>query len=210
MAASLAEGKSHMDDRRSVHIVVFDGFADWEPAHALAELRRWGKRTVRSIGFSSAPVVSMGGLRVVPDVPLEVVTADEVELLLLPGGDMWERESYPRATLEALMARLIAAERPVAAICAATLALGRARVLDDRQHTSNGRDYLSKHIAEYAGATHYVEAAAVRDKHVITATGLAPVDFAREIFAELQIFNAADEALWYTMFKEGRLPAAAS
>lgn len=197
-----------MDIRRSIHIVVFDGFADWEPAHALAELRRWGKRTVRSIGFSSAPVVSMGGLTVVPDVVLDAVPAENIELLLLPGGDLWEQGSYPRATLEALLGRLIDAERPIAAICAATLALGRAGVLDDRQHTSNGRDYLSTQIPEYAGASHYVEAAAVRDKHVITATGLAPVDFAREIFAELQIFSTADEALWYTMFKEGRLPGA--
>lgn len=198
-----------MDIRRSVHIVVFDGFADWEPAYALAELRRWGKRTVRSIGFSSAPVVSMGGLTVVPDVVLDAVPAENIELLLLPGGDLWEHGSYPRATLEALLARLIDAERPIAAICAATLALGRAGVLDDRQHTSNGRDYLSTQFPQYAGGSHYVEAAAVRDKHVITATGLAPVDFARAIFAELQIFTTADEALWYTMFKEGRLPGAA-
>lgn len=198
-----------MNVRRSIHIVVFDGFADWEPAHALAELRRWGKRTVRSIGFSSAPVVSMGGLTVIPDVVLDAVTAAEVELLLLPGGDLWEHGSYPRATLETLLARLVDAERPIAAICAATLALGRAGVLDDRHHTSNGRDYLSTHVRRYAGAAQYIEAAAVRDKHVITATGLAPVDFAREIFAELQIFAAADEALWYTMFKEGRPPRAA-
>ena len=199
-----------MNVERSIHIVVFDGFADWEPAHALAELRRWGKRTVRSIGFSSAPVVSMGGLTVVPDVVLDAVTAEEIELLLLPGGDLWEHGSYPRATLEALLARLVDAERPIAAICAGTLALGRAGLLDDRQHTSNGRDYLSTQVPEYAGASHYIEAAALRDAHVITATGLAPVDFAREIFAELQIFTAADEALWYRMFKHGRLPEAAT
>lgn len=198
-----------MNVRRSIHIVVFDGFADWEPAHALAELRRWGKRTVRSIGFGSAPVVSMGGLTVVPDTVLDDVMAEDVELLLLPGGDLWEHGWYPRVTLEALLGRLVDAERPIAAICAATLALGRAGVLDVRQHTSNGRDYLSTQIPEYAGASHYVDAAAVRDKHVITATGLAPVDFARAIFAELQIFTAADEALWYTMFKSGGLPAAA-
>jgi len=198
-----------MDGRRSIHIVVFDGFADWEPAYALAELRRWGKRTVRSIGFSAAPVVSMGGLTVVPDTVLDAVAPDDVELLLLPGGDMWEHGAYPRATLEVLLTRLVDAERPVAAICAATLALGRAGILDDRQHTSNGRDYLSTQIPGYAGASHYTEAAAVRDKHVITATGLAPVDFAREIFAELQVFNADDEALWYTMFKHGHLPGAA-
>jgi len=187
--------------------VVFDGFADWEPAHALAELRRWGHRSVRVVGFSHAPVVSMGGLRVSPDVALDDVAIDDVELLLLPGGDMWERSAYPRPSLELLIRKLIELERPVAAICAATLALGRAGVLDERRHTSNARSYLPAHVPEYAGASRYVEVAAVRDRHVITASGLAPVDFAREIFAELKIFNASDEALWYAMFKDGQLPA---
>ena len=71
------------------------------------------------------------------------------------------------------------------------------------------RSYLLTYAAEYAGAAHYVEAPAVRDRHVITASGLAAVDFARAIFAELGIFNAADEALWFDMFKHGRLPEAA-
>ena len=197
-----------MENTRSIHVVVFDGFADWEPAHALAELRRWGKRAVRVVGFASSPVISMGGLTVYPDVVLEDVEVDDVELLILPGGDMWERSTYPRTILESLITQLVATDKPVAAICGATLALGRARVLDERQHTSNMRDYLSIHVPEYSGGSHYVEAPAVRDRHVITASGLAPVDFAREIFAELQIFTARDEALWYTMFKEGRLPEA--
>jgi len=205
MAISIDERKAQLDSGRSIHVLVFDGFADWEPAHALAELRRWGKRAVRAVGFTSAPVVSMGGLRVCPDVALDVVAIDEVELLLLPGGDMWEDASYPRAALEGLIQRLVETERPVAAICAATLALGRAGVLDEQRHTSNMRSYLPTHVAEYGGAAHYVEAPAVRDKHVITASGLAPIDFAREVFAELEIFSAADEALWYAMFKEGRL-----
>lgn len=198
-----------MENTRSIHVVVFDGFADWEPAHALAELRRWGKRAVHVVGFTSAPIVSMGGLTVSPDVVLEDVEVDDVELLILPGGDMWESATYPRTVLESLITRLVANETPVAAICGATLALGRARILDERRHTSNMRDYVSMHVPEYSGAAHYVEAPAVSDRHVITASGLAPVDFAREIFAELQIFSASDAALWYAMFKEGRLPEAA-
>lgn len=198
-----------VDNNRSIHVLVFDGFADWEPAHALAELRRSGHRAVRVVGFTPAPVISMGGLRVMPDVTLDAVAIDDVELLLLPGGDMWEHPTYPRAELEALINRLVESDRLVAAICAGTLALGRAHVLDERRHTSNMRDYLPTHVPEYAGVSHYVEAPAVRDRHVITASGLAPVDFAREIFAELKIFDAADEALWYGMFKEGRLPTEA-
>jgi hypothetical protein len=37
----------------------------------------------------------------------------------------------------------------------------------------------------------------------------APVDFARAIFAELGIFTAKYEALWFEMFKHGKLPQAA-
>lgn len=207
VATRIDERKVIMDATFAVHVLVFDGFADWEPAHALAELRRWGRRTVRAVGFTSAPVVSMGGLRVCPDMALDEVAIDDVELLLMPGGDMWEQPSaYPRETLERLITRLVEIERPVAAICAATLALGRAGVLNDRRHTSNERGYLPAHAPDYVGAAHYVEAPAVRDRHVITASGLAPVDFAREIFAELAIFSAHEEALWYTMFKKGRVP----
>ena len=87
--------------------------------------------------------------------------------------------------------------------------LGRARVLDERRHTSNTHSYLATHVPDYAGGSHYVDVPAVRDRHVITASGLAPVDFAREIFAELRIFSAHDQALWYAMFKNGRLPETA-
>lgn len=199
-----------MDRKRAIHVLIFDGFADWEPANALAELRRSGDRAIRAVGFDAGPVVSMGGLRVTPDTTLDVVDVDEVEMLMLPGGDMWEGAGYPRATLESLITGLVAAGIPVAAICAGTLALGRAGVLNDRQHTSNMQGYLSAHAPEYSGAAHYVEAGAVCDRHVITASGLAPVDFAREIFAELQIFDADDLALWYQMFREGRAPATAT
>lgn len=191
---------------KATHIIVFDGYADWEPAYALAELRRWGKRDVRTVGFTSAPVLSMGGLRVVPDTELVRVRREEVELLIIPGGDLWETGDYPRDSLESLIAALLAVETPVAAICAGTLVLARAGLLDARLHTSNGPEYVTSHGTGYRGAARYVEAPAVRDRHVITATGLAPVDFAREIFAELGIFSSDDEALWFEMFKYGRIP----
>jgi hypothetical protein len=49
----------------------------------------------------------------------------------------------------------------------------------------------------------------VNDRGIITASGLAPVEFAREIFRQLKIFSIADEELWFDMFKHGRLPEAA-
>lgn len=192
---------------RAVHVLVFDGFADWEPAYALAELRRWGKREVVVIGFDESPVTSMGGLRVAPLRALADVRAADVGLLILPGGDLWEGE-YPRVALEALLIALVSSAVPVAAICGATLVLARAGLLNDRRHTSNMQSYLREHAPEYTGAAAFDPALAVSDRGVITASGLGPVDFARAIFRELRVFSAADEQLWFDMFKHGQLPDA--
>ncbi len=193
---------------QAVHVVVFDGFADWEPAHALAELRRWGKRSVVAVGFDLDPVTSMGGLRVVPDRALDDIRPSEIEILILPGGDFWE-SSYPQSELNRVLDELIAAGVPIAAICAGTLAVARAGLLNDRRHTCHMPGYIAKHFPEYSGDSLYEEVPAVNDHGLITASGLASVEFAREIFKQLRIFNAADEEVWFDMFKHGRLPQSA-
>lgn len=191
----------------SIHIVVFDGFADWEPSYALAELRRSGGHDVVTVGFTGDDVTSMGGLRVRPDRALVDVRAADVTLLILPGGDMWEREdAYPRAQLEKLIGDLLAMSKPVAAICGATVAMARAGLLDDRRHTSNMPSYLAEQVPSYRGASLYEPSLAVYDRGVITASGLGPVEFARAIFAEVGVFSESDRALWYEMFKHGKMP----
>jgi putative intracellular protease/amidase len=189
----------------AVHVLVFEGFADWEPAYALAELRRSGGMDVVTLGFTEAPVRSMGGLRVVPDRALAGLDLAAVRLLILPGGDMWEG-IYPRAELDAVLAELRARDVPIAAICGATLALARAGLLNNRAHTSNELAYLTSLVPEYAGGSQYLDELAVRDRRVITASGLGPTEFAREIFEELEVFTAEERPVWYHLFKHGRFP----
>lgn len=193
----------------AVHVLVFDGYADWEPAFALAELRRSGGFEVMTVGFSKSPVRSMGGLRVVPDRSLAELAPAVVRLLLLPGGDLWEGD-YPRPPVERLLTAFSDAGVPIAAICGATIAAARAGLLDDRAHTSNEREYLERFAPEYAGPQHYVDALAVRDRGVITASGLGPIEFAREIFEELGVFSEADRRVWVHLFKHGRMPEPAA
>ena len=62
---------------KAVYLLVVDGFADWEPAHAVAELRRMGKYRVETVGLTREPVESMGGIRVLPSKAIgEVDPAD--------------------------------------------------------------------------------------------------------------------------------------
>jgi putative intracellular protease/amidase len=193
----------------TVHLLVFDGFADWEPAFAMAELRRSGGWEVVTLGFRQAPVRSMGGLPVMPDRSLEGLDPATVRLLILPGGDIWEG-SHPRTEIGPTLTTLRSAGVPIAAICGATLAVAQVGLLDDHAHTSNDLAYLERMVPEYRGAPRYVDALAVRDRGLITASGLGPVEFAREIFEELEVFSATDRPVWFHLFKHGRFPEPAT
>ena len=167
----------------TAYVLLRTGYADWEAASALAELQRTFGFSVKTIGLTSETVVSMGGLKVIPDLPLSAFVAKSAEILILPGGESWTNGVVPEVS-EAVQS-MVALERPVAGICAATLALAHAGLLDDRLHTSNGKNFVGKYVREYRGEEFYRASPAVRDRCVITANGLAPFAFAAEIFRAL-------------------------
>lgn len=186
------------------HLLVFDGFADWEAAYATAELRRSGKHQVITVGFSGEPIISMGGLCVLPDIDLAELDPEEIRLLILPGGDRWEKNVEDDG-LAKLLRHLTTSRTPIAAICGATLALARLGLLQGRKHTSNGLAFLKAQVPGYDAEADYVDALAVRDRGLITASGLGALEFAREIFAELGVFSNEERATWFRVFKEGKL-----
>ncbi|MDP2318661.1 MAG: type 1 glutamine amidotransferase family protein [Acidobacteriota bacterium] len=190
---------------KAVYLLVVEGFADWEPAHAVAELRRQGQYRVETVGLTSAPIRSMGGITVLPSTTVADVNPADVAVFILPGGDRWEQAPIERE-LAALLHRLDVGGVPIAAICAATLAISRAGLLRGRRHTSNGLEYLRSHVPGYADADNYVDAPAVRDRNLITASGLGNVEFARELFEELDVLSAEDRSLWAHMFRSAKLP----
>ncbi len=191
---------------KAVYLFVIPGFADWEPAHALAELRRHGNYRVEVVGLTTEAVQSMGGLTVQPTRVLADIDPADVAVFIMPGGDRWEQQPLDDRLVQLLQA-LDARGVPIAAICAATTAVVRAGVLRGRRHTSNGLAYLREQIPDYADDATYIDAPAVRDRALITASGLADVEFAREIMAELDVLSPDDRELWTTLFRGGRLSA---
>lgn len=194
---------------KAVYFLVVDGFADWEPAHALAELRRHGAYRVEAVGLSRDAVVSMGGLRVVPSCRVADVDPDDVAVFIMPGGDRWEAMPI-EDDLASKLKELDARQVPIAAICAATVAIARIGLLRGRRHTSNGLEYLRSHVPGYREEQRYVAVPAVRDSGLITASGVADVEFARELFDELGVLSEGDRTLWAEMFRSARLPGDAS
>src|SRR5262249_51023610 len=158
------------------YIFIFDGFADWEPASALAELRRTFGFSVQTVGLTRNAVTSMGGMKVLPDRPISEAQLDLANVLILPGGDAWMRGEIEEVT--SFIKAFAEAGKPVAAICAATLSLAHAGLLDNHRHTSNGDGFIAKYVPKYRGQELYQRVRAVTDENVITANGLAPFAFA--------------------------------
>ena len=190
---------------RDVHLFVFDAMADWEAAFAIAGInnpqfqREPGRYRVVAAGLTREPIATMGGMRILPETTLSEIDPDRSAMLILPGGDGWE----PRGNAEAIeLARVFFVESiPVAAICGATLALARAGMLDDFHHTSNSREYLAS--SGYRGGSFYCDVPAITDENVITASGIAPVEFSREIFRTLGLYSREALDAWYALFRFG-------
>ncbi|MFG2587564.1 DJ-1/PfpI family protein [Streptomyces sp. NPDC048438] len=188
----------------SVHLAVYDTFADWEPGFATAQLTDHG-HTVRTVGLTTAPVTTKGGVRIQPDLALADLAPGDSELLILTGASLWDTgdalASFARAARDFLDAGV-----PVAAICGATAGLAREGLLDDRSHTSAVSFYLA--ATGYAGGAHYVEGDAVTDAGgasrgaLVTAGPTEPIAFAREIFELLGVFGPKKLDAWYRLFHD--------
>lgn len=194
---------------QAVYLFVAPGFADWEPAHAVAEIRRHGGYRVEVVGLSADAVQSMGGVQVQPTHTIATVDLVDVAVLILPGGDRWEQQPI-EPELTALLQALDHRGVPIAAICAATTAVARVGLIRGRRHTSNGLRYLQQHVPEYADEALYVNTPAVRDRGLITASGLADVEFAAAIMAELGVLSASDRDAWAKLYRGGRMPEGAA
>jgi putative intracellular protease/amidase len=185
-----------------VHVAVFDTFADWEIGYATAHIRRgqWqrepGRYSITTVGPTREPVLTLGGMRITPDIAADDLRPQDSAMLILAGGDNWAEESM--AGFRAAARQFLAAGVPVAAICGATFGLALEGLLDDRAHTSNAAEYLA--YTGYAGGDRFVAEPAVVDGDLITASGVAPVHFARAIFERLGIYSPEVAASWFKLY----------
>ncbi|HLM67165.1 MAG TPA: DJ-1/PfpI family protein [Longimicrobium sp.] len=193
-------------DQQTVHLFILDGMADWEPSYAVAGINQAafqtnpGRYTVKTVGPSADAVRTMGGLAVTPDLELDQLAPEDSALLILPGATAFEQGEHSAAAEKAR--EFLAAGVPVAAICGATMALAQRGILDGRPHTSNAAEYLAMQPG-YAGGAHYVDAPALRAGDLVTASAMAPVDFARAIFERLELYAPEVTEAWYALYRHG-------
>lgn len=171
--------------RNVCYLFIFEGFSDWEPALAIANLRKHFNYEIRTFSFDGKPIRSMGNMQVQPDCSMQEVNVEEASLLIMPGGDIWEQGGNQE--IAPLVQQFARAQKLIAAICGATLLMANNGYLDTIAHTSNGLPYLQQLAPNYKGEKLYHQHPCITDGHIITANGAAMIEFAIAIFDKLQV-----------------------
>ena len=164
--------------------ILTENFADWETALLNSTARLYYGFYTQFATSGGAPVTSSGGMLVTPQLALEEIVLDELDLLMVCGGSFWQSGKAPD------LGPLLRAARDkgvvLAGICDGTRVLAQAGVLDTVRHTSNSAENLAD--TGYAGAALYQDVPwAVGDQRVFPAPGTAPVTFTREVLRALGI-----------------------
>jgi putative intracellular protease/amidase len=186
------------------YLYVLDTLADWEVGYITAELNtgRYFKTdaesySVKTIGSAKSPVTTMGGLHIMPDYSIEEIRPENVGLFLLPVADLCHQPQH--TTVLNLVKLCLDKGITVAAIYGATVALANAGILDQYKHTSNDLNFLLENCPNYKGSKNYMQQPVVTDNNLITATALAPLEFAKHILAKLHVFSDATLESWYQL-----------
>ncbi len=190
----------------SVYLYVFDTMSDWEIGYLTAELNsgRYYKKglnptKVVTVGIEKTAITTMGGLKIQPDIKLDEIIIESTDALILPGGNTWT-ESVHQPILE-IAQRCLHEGIWVAAICGATIGLVQSGLLNSRLHTSNDLDYLKMVCPTYTGEKYYKTASAVTDQKLITASGIAPLEFTVQVLKALEVFSSKTLEAWYNLNK---------
>ena len=184
-----------------IHVFLFDGFSDWEISYLTSEINKSEAFELVYFSKDGNPVISMGGLQIMPRTSLADLKFNDVDLLILPGGTAWEKGENKE--IEKLTIDLFESGKPLAAICAATAFFGQLGLLDHVKHTSNDLNYLKAVVPTYRGDKMYQNVLAFTDKNIITANGIAPIEFAREIFKTIDLYSEERIEKWFQLFKNG-------
>ncbi|MTK13729.1 MAG: glutamine amidotransferase [Clostridiaceae bacterium] len=191
---------------KKVYLYVFDTMSDWEIGYLTAELSsgRYFKKGVQpiqviTVGNNKSPITTMGGLKVLPEISLDECNLKTTDVLVLPGGFAWTESIHDTVlekTEKALMQGTV-----VAAICGATVGLARRGLLNSRSHTSNDLEYLKMIVPNYIGEKYYKFESAVTDENLITASGIAPLEFTMQVLKVLDVFKSETLQAWLNVYK---------
>ena len=193
--------ENRINMKKKIYVFLFDGFSDWEISYLTPEINKSGLFELVYFSKDGNKITSMGGLQIRPTTSLNKINFKDIDMLILPGGPAWEKGEINE--IDDITKNLFENGKSIAAICAATTYLGQLGILNEKKHTSNDLNYLKGIAQNYRGDKNYQNSLAITDKNLITANGIGSIEFAREIFKTIELYDDENIEKWFQLFKNG-------
>ena len=171
---------------KTICIFLAEGFEETEALFPLDIMRRGGLdvKTVSVMGNKT--VTGAHGVPVIADMLFEDLTEEDVEMIVLPGGLPGATNLDAHEGLDKLIKEFAAANKPLAAICAAPMVFGKRGLLKGKKATC------------YPGFDNYLEGAEYTGNMVEISdniiTGKGPGTACAFGFAILEKYAGAEKA----------------
>lgn len=172
----------------TVYAFFADGFEEIEAFTAVDTLRRAGLDVQIVSVTPDEIVVGAHDVSVLCDINFENCDFSDADLLLLPGGMPGAGTLNEHKGLRKLILDFSSKNKPIAAICAAPMVLGKLGLLKGRKAT------CYPGFEQYLEGAQCVNAQVVRDENIITGRGPgAAMEFALEMVELLVGKERVDE-----------------
>lgn len=176
-------------------VLIFDGMTDYEITFITHLLGADSGKEIITIAYEDKIIKSCSGLLYKPTRLVSSVLNEDVEGLIIPGG--WYGDT--RLELLQLINNLNFEKKLLAAICGAgTVFLAKAGVLKNVNYTTPIIEWTQKHIEVFGEKDpfpreNFVSDRVVKCENIITAQGIAFIDFAIEICDWFSLFENQED-----------------
>ncbi|MEN3033989.1 MAG: DJ-1 family glyoxalase III [Aquificaceae bacterium] len=150
---------------KKVAIILAEGYEEIEAVAPIDILRRAGVEVIIA-GLSKEPVASARNLKILPDVTLDELNADELEMVIIPGGSGGVERIKNDQRAKDLLDKMQQKGAYIGAICAGPTTLESFKMLQGRKIT-----LYPALVSEIKSASVSLDSSVVEDGNIITSQG---------------------------------------
>ena len=176
-------------------VFIFDGMTDYEITFITHLLSTSAHKEIITVAYEDKIIKGCSGFLFKPSRLISDVLYEDVEALIIPGG--WYGET--KLELIELINNLNSKGKLISGICGAgTIFLAKAGILNNVKYTTPAIEWTKKHIDVFGEKDpfpreNFVSERVIRDGNIITAQGIAFIDFAIEICDWFNLFESNEE-----------------
>lgn len=187
-------------------MLIFEEMTDYEITFITHLLGADADKEVITIAYEDKIIKSRSGFLYKPERLVSRVLLEDVDGLIISGG--WYGDTRPE--LITLINNLNSKGKLISAICGAgTVFLAKSGIINDVKYTTPVVEWTKKHIDVFwekdpFPRKNFVQERVVRDRNIITAQGVAFIDFAIEICDWFNLFENPDDKENFTQNIKGQ------